>query len=243
MDQWNIKATAWTTEKQPLDGNIFVAELAPEGDLWLTNDTNKEELKLSARATYDLMAFLQERAARIYDATHRPLESYAADEIRSHYTILAPTSAEEGERMPPPAETLYADADDSYLSHVFVIAEDWARDAYEGAARVGRIVPAATTEDTPERIPAFLLPHTLWTRFEGEADQSWKVTIWPLAGWRSSIVDHLYVHKIGDELVTGGTTSGYASARPRHLFLPLDEEDDDEGNEPLGFDQDGEGRR
>lgn len=225
MDQWTFSTTTWTTEKRSLDGNIFVAELAPEGHLWLLNDTNKAELELSARATYDLMVFLQERAVQIYEATHRPQESYTADEISRHYHILPPTGTE-GELEPPPAETLYADAAEPHLPSILAVALDWANNAYSYDARVVRIVPIETSADTPEQIPDFLQKRTTWYQFTGEADQSWKVTIWPQSGWQSGIVDHLYIHRLGDVLITGGAESGYGSAPPRYLLLPIEEEDE-----------------
>jgi hypothetical protein len=238
MDQRNASLTTWNTEKRSLDGNIFVAELSPEAKLWLLNDTNKKQLELSARATYDLMLFLHERAVQTYEATHHPQESYAPDEISGHYHILPPTGTE-GEYEPPPADILYADVAELYLTQIFTVAEDWAQDAYDYNTRVVRIEPVETSADTPEPLPDFLQKHTTWYYFTGEADQSWKVTIWPQSGWQSSIVDHLYVHRLGDVLVTGGSESRYGSAVPRYLLLPLD--DEDEYDEDLLDDQqDGE---
>jgi hypothetical protein len=224
---WPLNGAGWKTEETRLDGNVYVAELTPEASLFLLNDINKEKLDLSARATYDLLIFLHERAAQVYEATHRPKESYAADEISSHYRILAPTGTE-GEHEQPPAETLYADATDPLLAHVFAIADDWAKDAYGYVARVVRIVPAQTATDKPEPVPDFLQAHPTWYRFDGEADQSWKVTIWPQSGWQSSRVDHLYIHRLGDVLITGGAESGYGSASPRSILLPIDDEEEQE---------------
>lgn len=226
----NINSTTWTTEQLSLDRNIYVAELTPEGKLWLLNDTNKAELELNARATYDLMIALHERAAQIYEATHRPKASHTDVDPLPHYQILA-LAGGEGEHQLPPAKVLYADAAEPHLASILTVAEDWAKDAYSYNARVVRIVPVETSTDTPEQIPDFLQRQTTWYHFTGEADQSWLVTIWPLSGWQSSFVDHLYVHRLGDVLITGGSVSGYGSAVPRQLLLPIEEEDELLGEE------------
>ncbi|SRR6266487_13944 len=216
--------TTWKTEKTTLDHDLYEVELAPEGTLWLTNDQNKDELKLTAQGTYDLLLFLSEHAGTLYKATHQRRES-GPDTYDGQ--IIVPTD-NEGETTPPPEGILYADPTDPSIHSVWAIARDWAQDAHgEKLERVVRIAPVDSDEDQCEEqeVPAFLKPFASGMTFTGEPDESWKVTIWTRSGMQSTFPDHLYIHRSDDRLITGSSESG--SAAPRTLLLPYEEDEDE----------------
>lgn len=205
---------AWHTEKAVLDIDTYSAELSPEGKLWLVNDHLKEELDLNPRATYDLLLFLHQHAAQIYQATHEPKESYGTDPFAGK--IVLP-HGNEGEAALPENGVLYSDPADPYLQHVYGLASEWAENAYNGPVRIVRIASVPFAEDQREPVPEILRGFRTWSEPVGIPDQAWRVTVWPEWGYKNFTANHVYVHRYGDQLLTG--RSEWQSGTPYYLWL------------------------
>ncbi len=216
----------WDTEKGDL-GAMHQVEITPEAALYLENDADKSEFRLAPGGTYRLLAFLGERATQICEKTHKPKTTYYNSGDLAEYTIIEPgNEGDQGEHSSPPGNILYADPTNPYLAGVLTLAKEWGQEAYNGPVRIVRVVPAETSKDTPEVIPDFLLPMMTWTRFTGQAEQSWAVTILPLMGWQASFPETLYVHLIGDgDLITGGGPY-HGFAAPRTCWVEIEEAED-----------------
>jgi hypothetical protein len=209
-----------------LDSDTYVAELSATGQLSLTNDHVKEELDLSSRATYDLLIFLHEHAAQIYQAVRQPKEAYPEEEHT--LTILQPTG-NEGETTKPKEQDriLYGDETDPLLLSVYDLVGAWAESAYNGPAIVTRIdsVPFDSKQCEPEE-PEVLRGLLNWDTPRGEVPtQAWRVTLWPQWGYKNFMANHVYVHRYGDQLSTG--TSEWQSGTPHFLWLPETDEEED----------------
>lgn len=211
--------------KVNLDIDTYIAELSATGRLSLTNDHVKEELELSSRATYDLLIFLHQHAAQIYQAVRQPKE--ADPEQGHHLTIIQPTGSE-GETTKPKEQDhiLYGDETDPLLLFVYDLVGAWAESAYNGPALITRIEsipfdPKQRESEEPEALRGLLT----WSIPEGIPTQTWKCTLWPQWGYKNFMANHVYVHRYGDQLFTG--TSEWQSGTPHYLYLP----DDDLENE------------
>jgi hypothetical protein len=55
-------------QKEELDNGTYLAELSETGTLWLTNDVNKQELKLTPRAAWDLLELLYRHREELHQA-------------------------------------------------------------------------------------------------------------------------------------------------------------------------------
>jgi hypothetical protein len=214
--------TEWTTDKATLDIDTYIAELMPGGALSLTNDHNKAELDLTPRATYDLLIFLQQHAAQIYQAVRKPKEIYPYEE--HDLTILKPTG-NEGESNKPKEQdrVLYGDQADPLLLFVYDLVSAWAEHAYNGPAIITRIesVPFDQSQREPEE-PEVLRGLLNWETPTGIPTKAWKCTVWPQWGYKNFMANHVYVHQYGDQLSTG--RSDWQSGTPHYLWLLDDDQ-------------------
>lgn len=218
--------TEWKTEKAELDIDTYIAELSPSGALSLTNDHIKEELDLSSRATYDLLVFLHQHAARIYQAAREPKEAFQLED--HNQAIIQPTGTEgEADKPKEQDRILYGDPADTLLLFVHDLAGAWAESAYNGPAIVSRIdsVPFDEGQREPEELE-ILRGFRNWDMPEGTPDQAWRVAVWPQWGYKNFMPNHIYVHRYGDQLWT--SRSEWQSGPPHFLWLmddePLNEE-------------------
>jgi len=205
-----------------LDSDTYIAELSENGTLSLTNDHIKDEFEVNSRGTYDLLVFLHQHAAKIYQAVRKPREvlSYESHNL----TIVKPTG-NDGEATRPSEQDriLYGDQTDPLLLFVYDLTDAWAETAYNGPAIVTRIESVAWAKDQQEpEEPEVLRGLLTWQILEGTPDQAWKVTLWPQWGYKNFLPNHLYVHRYGQQLWTA--RSEWQNGPPHFLWLPDEEE-------------------
>lgn len=219
--------TEWKTVKAELDIDTYIAELSPNGALSLVNDHIKEELELGPRATYDLLVFLHQHAARIYQAAREPKEVFPYED--HNLTIIRPSSTNEGASTQPKEQDhiLYGDAADPLLLFVHDLVATWAESAYNGPAIVTRIdsVPFAEEQREPEELEILRGLRNWDNTPEGTPTQAWKCTVWPQWGYKNFMGNHVYVHRYGNRIWTA--RSDWQSGAPHYLWL-LDEDLADE---------------
>jgi hypothetical protein len=210
------------TQRAELDSDTYIAELFNTGALSLTNDHQKEEFDLNSRGTYDLLVFLHQHAAQIYQVVRKPKEVFPY-EIHNQ-TIKLPVG-NEGEATRPSERDriLYGDSSDPLLLSVHDLVDAWAEVAYNGPAIITRIesVDWAKDQHEPEE-PEILRSLLTWQVPEGTPNQAWRVTLWPQWGYKNFLPNHLYVHRYGQQLWTA--RSEWQNGPPHFLWLTDEEE-------------------